>query len=403
MARSQCIFEYCNFGKGYLKISFPEKKSEQVKEFTIALEDYLVNDGVIVHTEPLVERIKFEMTKLGISKMPSIMLLLRCREVYKNTVSIPTKQSIYAGYLYSKEIKSRFDKDKYLTVTNSYKRGVGYTYNTYFVPNAIVDSFASIAKQLSTDLVELKIYGMYLFESLDNDGCYVYFDIKSNCCSLILVSDSNLITSFDFEFERDEEIRQKFFLVAAKHELEFEKLKITHYGVNSDRLVKIDIGIPKLGEPDAAEEQGISHDAAEAATQAVDGLEVDTENYDDDKTLFSQRYGDAGTVVRTRYDALSKTLLNYTGMKCRVTEQCAVFHIDSDIYAKMDIRDSRVMLYLPLNPKKYISSRYPCALTKRRGFDTTPCLYRIATAFRYEGAYELLDDLASERGLVPKS
>ena len=77
-------------------------------------------------------------------------------------------------------------------------------------------------------------------------------------------------------------------------------------------------------------------------------------------------------------------------------------NINSEVYARMDIRNARVMLYLATNPEKYINSRYPCALTKRKGFDGTPCLYRIATAFRQEGAFTLLEDLVTEKGLVPK-
>lgn len=403
MARSQCVFEYCNFGKGYLRVFLSNKNGEPIEDITIDLEDYIVEDGIITHTEPLAERIKFELSKLGISELPPVLLLLRCREIYKKCISIPVKPSIYANYLFSKEIKERVDKTKYYAATNSYKQGVGYIYNTYLIPKAIVDSFAKVAKDLSTELVELKPYALHLFESFDYEGCYVFFYIKRNCCTLMLVSNGDLITSFDFEFDRDEEIVQKFMLVAAKHELEFEKLKITHYGVISDRMIDIDLGIAKLGEPAIENDQSTADEASEKVTKDDNGLEVALENYDDDDTIFSKRYGDAGTVVRTRYDALSKTLLNYTGMKCRVTEQCAVFHIGSEVYAKMDIRNSRVMLYLPMDPKKYLNSRYPCALTRRRGFDATPCLYRIATAFRYEGAYELLDDLASERGLVPKS
>ena len=60
------------------------------------------------------------------------------------------------------------------------------------------------------------------------------------------------------------------------------------------------------------------------------------------------------------------------------------------------------MLYLALDPEKYIKSRYTCALSKRKGFEDTACLYKIATAFRYEGAFTLIEDLATEKGLVPK-
>lgn len=403
MAQEKCIFEYCNFGNGYLRVSFPSKDGSDSKDFTIDLEDYSVSDGVITRAEPLAERIRFEMDKLGISSMPSVCLVLRCAEVYKTTMSIPVKISIAAGYLYNKEMKVKVDKERYYTITDSYKRGIGYAYNTYFVPKAIVDSFSKITKLLSSDVTDVEVCGMHVFETLDHPETYVYLYIRRKVCTLILASEKDLITSFDFEFESAGDIRQKILIIASKHELEFERIRITHYGIDSDEPIALNIGLARLGDPVAEDGGAVEYSAAEIESQDSGELEVDIENYDDDKTIFSKRYGDASTVIRTRYDALSKTLLNYTDMKCRVTEQCAVFHINSEVYARMDIRNSRVMLYLPLDPKKYIDSRYPCALTKRRGFDNTPCLYRIATAFRYDGAYTLIDDLATERGLVPKS
>ena len=72
MAQNQCIFEYCNFGKGYLRIFFPEKKNNAAKEIMIDLEDYSMENGVITKIEPLVDRIKFELKTVEYSSINSI-------------------------------------------------------------------------------------------------------------------------------------------------------------------------------------------------------------------------------------------------------------------------------------------------------------------------------------------
>lgn len=405
MAQNQCIFEYCNFGKGYLRIYFPQKKNIEAKEIMIDLEDYSMVNGVITKIEPIVDRIKDELKKLDLVFIPSILLLLRCEEVYRKSLPIPVKNAWQAKMLYNKEMKARPDKDDFYTASNSYKREVGYTYNTYFMPKAIVDSFLKIAKQLGTEVGEAKPYGMYLCESLDYTSNYVFFHIRRKVCTMILSSNKNLITSYDFEFENSREILNKFLLVASKHEFEFNRKKITHYGISADDPIELRLGLAKLGEAELVEETKkteLDASMAQSIQQKSDGLEVDWEDYDNDGTVFTKRYNDANSILRTRYDAIAKALLSYTGMKSKVTDACSVFHINSTVYAKMDIRNNRVMLYLATNPEKYINSRYPCALTKRRGFEDTPCLYRIATAFRQEGAFLLLGELAAEQGLVPK-
>ncbi len=410
MAQNQCIFEYCNFGKGYLRIFFPEKKNTSAKEIMIDLEDYSMIDGVITKIEPVVDRIKNELKKLDLVFMPSILLLLRCEDVFRKTLAIPVKDSLFAKMqaenLYKKEMNQRQDKNDFYTATNSYKRGVGYTFNTYFMPKAIVESFLNIAKLLGTEIGDVKPYGMYLCQSLDYAENFVFFHIRRSVCTMILSSNNNLITSYDFEFETNRDIINKFLLVASKHEFEFDRKKISHYGISADDPIDLKLGLARLGEAPALSEtpkkSELEASMAQSIQQNTDGLEIDSEEYDNDTTVFNVRYSEANKILRTRYDAIAKVLLSYTDMKCKVNDQCATFHINSTVYARMDIRNNRVMLYLAAKPEKYIKSRFPCALTKRKGFDDTPCLYRIATAFRQEGAFEIINDLVAEHGLVPK-
>lgn len=408
MAQNQCIFEYCNYGNGYLRIFFPETKKVASKEIIINLEDYadIMVDGTFKSIDPIVDRIKTEMQGINLLFMPSILLLLRCEGVFRNSINIPVKNSWQAKMLYNKEQKARANKDQYYTVNNVLKLNVGYTFNTYYIPRNIVEDFLAIAKKLGTDIEEAMPYGMYLANTLDYDGNYVYFHIKRKVCTMILVSDKNLLTTVDFKFRDSRDILNKFLVFISKYEFEAGKQKITHYGISADDPIELKLGLQKVGETKVIVEETkkSTEDVAMAKSveQVADKLDVEFDNYENDPTDFSKRYADANNILRRRYDEIARKLLAYTGMKCKVTEQAAVFHINSEVYAKIDIRDNRVLLYLATNPEKYLTSRYPCALTKRRGFDTTPCLYRIATGFRFEGVDLLIKDLATEKGLVPK-
>ena len=406
MAQNQCVFEYCNFGNGYLKIFIPQNKnSAKEQEILIDLQDYPIVDGIITQIEPVVDRIKFELKNCGVESLPEVLLLLRCSETYRTVLTLPVKNYIQALYLYNKEMKTKVNKELFQTVNNSYKYGVGHIFNTYYLPKSVIKSFETIAKRLNTEIDEVKPFGMSLCDSLEYGGNYVYFYVRSKTCTMILVSDKNLVTSYDFEFENSRNILNQFLLIASKHEFEFQCKSITHYGISTDDPIELNLGLKKLSE--GAEEEKVEKIVVEQPAAKIiepERIEVaiDFENYDDDSSVFAKRYATCNVILRSRYDALAKKFLSYTDMKCNITDQAAVFYMNNKVYARIDIHNNRVLLYLPTDPEKYVNSRYPCALTKRRGFDDTPCLYRIASGFRQEGAFVLIEDLVQEHGLIPK-
>ena len=249
MAQNQCIFEYCNFGNGYLRLYFPGKKNTPAKEMMIDLEDYSVVNGVIENVEPLVEKIKSDMKDLGINSISAPLLLLRCAETYKKILFLPVKSAWQAKNLYTKEMKMDPDKDNYYTVNNAYKAGAGYIFNTYYMAQNVVEFFIKMAKMLGTDISEVQPYGMYLAETLEYNSNYVYFHIRNRVCTMILVCNQEFITTYDFEFESSRDIVQKFLLVVSKHEYEYAKQNITHFGIDADEPIDLDLGIELLESP----------------------------------------------------------------------------------------------------------------------------------------------------------
>lgn len=244
MVANTCIFEYCNLKNGYLKIRFTADNREMV----IPLDDYSINSGMVVEINKLSERIKTEMINIGLNSIPKIELRLRCNEIYRTVFTVPVKNYINAYYLYKKEIKNKVNKEIYKTVFNSYRYGIGYIFNTYYIPINIVDSFNKIAREIGTMINSVKPFGMYLFDSLQYKENYVYFYIINKTCTMILSFDKNLITSYDFEFDDEKNLLTKFLLVASKHEFEFERKPITHFGIVSDEPINIDFGLNKFPE-----------------------------------------------------------------------------------------------------------------------------------------------------------
>ena len=247
MEHNQCIFEYCNFGVGYLKIVVPKSINNlSSNEIFIDLKDYQIENGFIPKIDDIVVRIKNEMQKYGISSLSKIILLLRCCETYHTVLTIPVKNRFEAKYLYNKAIKTRVNKDKFQTVNNYYNYGAGFIFNTYCISKEIVSSFSKIAKRLGAEISQVKPFGMSLHDSFSYKGSYVYFYIMKNTCTMIFVSDMKLITSYDFEFENSNTIMNMFLLVASKYEFEYNYQPITHYGISSDEEIELNLGLSKL-------------------------------------------------------------------------------------------------------------------------------------------------------------
>lgn len=248
MAQNQCIFEYSNFGNGYLRIYFLKDNKPAENEIMIDLEEFPLKDGVVAKVEPLVERIKQELKNLNIKSVQSPLLLLRCAEAYKNSLFLPVKNYLQAQYLYKKDIKLKHNKERYVAINNSYKNGVGYIFNTYFIPNSVIEFFNQIEKALNTEFVGVQPLGVYLAENLEHKGNYVYFYVKKKVCTIVLIFDGDLITSYDFEFKTQRDILSRFLLVASKHEFEVEHKEIEFYDISSDESIDVDFGIKRISE-----------------------------------------------------------------------------------------------------------------------------------------------------------
>ncbi len=399
MSQNNCTLEYCNYQQGYLKLHIPADKKSTTSDLMIELDDYLIEDGIPKNLEAIADRIRYE---IGDRRIPPITLLLRCEETYKSIFTLPSMNSLKAGALFAKEQKADKVNSKYVTASNVFHHSLGYIFNTYYLPKHAIDAFKKLAKLLGTKICSVEPFGFHLKKTLNYSGTYAYFYVCKKVCTLLLVVNKSLVSVYDFAFESERDLISQFLLVISKHEFELAHKKIQRFHVEADEELNIDLGLS-----DTEKKRPLPNGAP---TEKLDQKDVEDDEsdleveYDEIMgTTFSERHSAAPDTLKQRYTKLSQKLLSYDGMRCQITEQAAVFHVDKTVYARLDIKGPRVCLYLATDASQYKDTRYQCALSKRRGFENTPCLYRISTKFRQDGAYVLIDSLSQQYGLVPKA
>ena len=399
MTQNTCTIEYCNFRSGYIKLRIPADNRSTTSTFMIELDDYVMEDGVPKNLEALADRIKYEV---GDKKIPPITLLLRCEETYKSICTLPPMGSLKANALFAKEQKAARVNPNYVIATNFFHHTLGYIYNIYFMPKRVIDAFKKLAKLLNTKIKVAEPFGFHYNQSINSNGTYANFYICKRVCTLTLVANKTLVSAYDFAFENERDIISQFLLVISKHEFELAHKKIQQVYVESDEEINIDLGIMETEKKPAVTE-GAAAEKVDNKVQKKEDDELEVEYDEIMGSTFSERHSASPNTLKVRYTKLAEKLLSYDGMCCQITDQAAVFHIDKTVYARLDIKGSRVCLYLAVDAKQYQNTRYECALSKRKGFEATPCLYRISTKFRQEGACVLIDSLSQQYGLVPKA
>lgn len=237
---ANCILEYCNIGKEYLRVEIPPYDKFPGKEILIELEDYLIENGVIKNPDAIAERIKSEF---DINKFPPLTVYLRCAECFKTYLSLPLINKYQALILYKKDVKENGSDERYSTVYNHYKHKLGYIYNTYYMPLNIISSFKIIAKLLGTRLKKYVPFGYYLVDSLGSYGDYAAFYLRRGSATMIICVGGALVSAYDFPYENETDIMRQFLLVMSKHEFEFEHTPIARYALISDDNINLTLPI----------------------------------------------------------------------------------------------------------------------------------------------------------------
>lgn len=252
---NHCILEYCNFGMPYIKLILPATATSSEKNLHLKLENRLLSNGALNDPKEIAELIR---SMLDGKTLPPAEIYLRSEQTYKTILSFPVMNRFSASKLYKKEQKEKMlrDQDKkqalqcphYTTVCNVFRHSFGNVFNTYHIPQQVVDSLKMLLNHLGARLAGVYPYGFYLQKTLPYSCDYVYFYIRNNTCTLISVVDRQLVTAIDFAFSSVDDLKRQLLLIVGKHEFEFEQRVIVSYGVDADIPLELsDTGLSYLG------------------------------------------------------------------------------------------------------------------------------------------------------------
>lgn len=382
--KKKTIMEYSDFKTPFLKITVFDGKGEK-NELVINFSEYEIESGEIIAPRTVVSRIKEAFDKIY-----PVELLLSCEEIYKSVFSFPKMSKLRAETAYRKQLKD-MQRDDYTVIEDFYVHSIGCVFNSYFVPNRIVNCLKKIVRDLGTHVEIVRLFGMYLKEQLNYKKDYVYFYIRKHLCRMMLVVENRLVTEYDFSFENTDEIQRRFLMVVSKHEFEFERKKISHYGLDSDVPLEMNLGLNRV-------------DLVDAPT-ITDNVEIEYDDPLDDMTnnkptTFEQRLNDCPEYVKKRYGTLSEDILAYRDMECMTNEVCSTFFVQSKIWFKIDIdkkgEGKRISLYFADNPQNFAKRKIQFAISKKHNFLSTPCLLRISTNARFVLARQIIRKFMAE-------
>ena len=232
MYSKKIVLEYSNLAMPYLVATAYDKMGAVEKKIEIQFTQSDLSDGAIYNADKVIARFT------EFPNMYPIVLVVACRKSYKNSLVLPKMSLTRAQMVYAKEKKS-FDRNFYTTVTNYVAYGNKHIFDSYFIPNNIVACFTSIARVCKTKVVEIITKGMYLFEKYNFIKDCLFLRIKRNSCSMLLVDQGKLLTSYDFEFGNVADIKNNVIMVLSHYQTETYGAKVTNCAIDSDIIVDL--------------------------------------------------------------------------------------------------------------------------------------------------------------------
>lgn len=98
------------------------------------------------------------------------------------------------------------------------------------------------------------------------------------------------------------------------------------------------------------------------------------------------------------YSELKNELLSYKGVKCRTSWKYETFYAGRQTFARLSVRGKQLCIFLALDPKKYIDTKYIIDdKSEVSAYEKTPLLYRIKNDRRLKYSKELIAEVMGER------
>lgn len=264
---------YFDFGNPFLYAKLYQNNLA-LKEQELTIEKGQIENGKILNVSMIIDQLK-QLTKDRFT----IDLIVSTSMAFDSIISLPKISSSKVEQLKRKELKNSFDKYKnsYHLIEDCYSYSLGTFFIEHFISNNIIENWQEIAKGANAKLSTVTLFGNYLYNDIKTNH---NVDIKENqneineennieeiainkkgkkkakkgnnkkksdklydfaliyvhktMATFVLSSYDQLSLSYSFEFSSAEDLIKKFVLVIGKHEIEFEKKKITDILVDSD-------------------------------------------------------------------------------------------------------------------------------------------------------------------------
>lgn len=372
MINNKLVIEYSNYHNSYIKVKSYNKQGLLNNELLIPLLESEIENGSINNVINIVNKITNSFLKIS-----NIDLVLSCKQIYKTTTIYPKISISKAISNYKKELKSI--QNNCTIITDYFAYHTKYIFNSYIIPNKIIDNFKRIAKLLNTKIDKITILGMYLSKQLNYSMDYAYLHIQNHVVTMLLVVDKKLMTTYTFEYNDIKEIRNLFLLIISKYEFELIRHPITHYGLKTDIPFTLNLGLTLIKDNDNEYIQKLYKE----------------EMINDKNTTFSYRFEQALPSVKKRYNNLEKLIMSYSEVEKQITDICAVFYINNEVVFKIDLDKSKktICLYINEDPNIYKKQKIQFTISDNKNFKNTPCLFRFSTNHRYRLAISLIKSL----------
>ncbi len=102
--------------------------------------------------------------------------------------------------------------------------------------------------------------------------------------------------------------------------------------------------------------------------------------------------------VKDNYSRIKNELLSYKGVKARMSWKGETFYSGRVTYAKLCVRGKCLSLFLALDPKEYVDSKYIVEdMSEVAAHEKTPCLYRLKNDRRIKYSCELIETVMQGR------
>lgn len=117
------------------------------------------------------------------------------------------------------------------------------------------------------------------------------------------------------------------------------------------------------------------------------------------RSSFMSRLIQAPTEVQEIYGALKNEILSYSGLKVKNSWNYESFNRDGEQCVKLNVRGRSVMVYLALNPKDYLGTKYRFKdMSATPKFEKVPMLLSVRTERGIKYATELIAELMKKIG-----